>query len=201
MTRAPATWRPRGTPRAAAEQAVGCATNFRTQRLIIAGAGESQTPDATAASSRLLGSMTRKDLGDVHLWGHNCWHHFMGDHAVSTLIIPLNANETLVRTKWLVHKDARSKAGTTISTSSPAYGSPPMSRTRSWSPVPMRGSAIRPMSPAPIPVHRGPAQQFCRLVHRSDARQWLLTPCYRRIRAWPWLFTGGVRPAALRRCP
>jgi Rieske 2Fe-2S family protein len=99
-------WEAEGHPSAPVEQLVDCATNFRTQRLIIAGAGESQTPDATAASSKLLGSMTRKDLGDVHLWGHNCWHHFMGDHAVSTLIIPLSADETLVRTKWLVHKDA-----------------------------------------------------------------------------------------------
>ncbi|MEW9306886.1 SRPBCC family protein [Labrys portucalensis] len=99
-------WEAEGYPSAAVEQLVDCATNFRTQRLIIAGAGESQTPDATAASSKLLGSMTRKDLGDVHLWGHNCWHHFMGDHAVCTMIIPLSADETLVRTKWLVHKDA-----------------------------------------------------------------------------------------------
>jgi glycine betaine catabolism A len=99
-------WEAQGHPSAAFEHVAGCATNFRTQRLIIAGAGESQTPDATAASSKLLGSMTRKDLGDTHLWGHNCWHHFMGDHAVCTMILPLSAGETLVRTKWLVHKDA-----------------------------------------------------------------------------------------------
>jgi Rieske 2Fe-2S family protein len=50
--------------------------------------------------------MTRKDLGDMHLWGHNCWSHFMGDHAVTFMVIPLSSGETLVRTKWLVHKDA-----------------------------------------------------------------------------------------------
>jgi Rieske 2Fe-2S family protein len=49
------------------EQLSGHETNFRTQRLIISGAGESQTPDATAASAKLLGMMTRKDLGDTHL--------------------------------------------------------------------------------------------------------------------------------------
>ncbi|MDQ0473582.1 aromatic ring-hydroxylating oxygenase subunit alpha [Labrys wisconsinensis] len=99
-------WEAQGHPSAAVEQLVDCATNFRTQRLVIAGAGESQTPDATAASAKLMGTMTRKDLGDTHLWGHNCWHHFMGDHAVTTLIIPLGPDRTLVRTKWLVHKDA-----------------------------------------------------------------------------------------------
>jgi Rieske 2Fe-2S family protein len=83
-----------------------CETNFRTQRLIIAGAGESQTEDATAASSKLIGHMTRKDLGDMHLWGHNSWNHFMGDHAVTAIVIPLSADTTLVRTKWLVHRDA-----------------------------------------------------------------------------------------------
>jgi Rieske 2Fe-2S family protein len=99
-------WEAEGHPSGVVEQVCGHATNFRTQRLIIAGAGESQTPDATAASAKLLGKMTRKDLGDTHLWGHNCWNHFMGDHAVTAMVIPLSANRTLVRTKWLVHKDA-----------------------------------------------------------------------------------------------
>lgn len=99
-------WETQGYPSAAVEQIADCATNFRTQRLIIAGAGESQTPDATAASKKLLGHMTRTDLGDVHLWGHNSWNHFMGDHAVVATVFPLSADSTLVRTKWLVHKDA-----------------------------------------------------------------------------------------------
>lgn len=81
-------------------------TNFRTQRLIMSGGGESQTMSGRAACGKLLGTMTRKDLGDTHLWGHNSWNHFMGDHAVSFMIIPLSPDETLLRTRWLVHKDA-----------------------------------------------------------------------------------------------
>lgn len=99
-------WENLGYPSRAVEHLAGHVTNFRTQRLIIAGAGESQTPDARAACSKLMGSMTRKDLGDVHLWGHNSWNHFMGDHAVTFMVLPLSADRTLVRTKWLVHKDA-----------------------------------------------------------------------------------------------
>ena len=99
-------WEADGYPSAAVEQLVNCTTNFRTQRLVISGAGESQTPDATAASAKLLGTILRKDLGDMHLWGHNSWNHFMGDHAVVSIVIPLSADKTLVRTKWLVHKDA-----------------------------------------------------------------------------------------------
>ncbi len=99
-------WEADGFPSSPVEQVRNCETNFRTQRLIIAGAGESQTEDSTAASSKLLGTMTRKDLGDTHLWGHNSWCHFMGDHAVTSIAIPLSADTTLIRTTWLVHKDA-----------------------------------------------------------------------------------------------
>ncbi|WP_271896916.1 aromatic ring-hydroxylating oxygenase subunit alpha [Candidatus Phyllobacterium onerii] len=99
-------WEADGFPSSTVEQVRNCETNFRTQRLIIAGAGESQTEDSTAASSKLLGTMTRKDLGDTHLWGHSSWCHFMGDHAVISIAIPLSADSTLIRTKWLVHKDA-----------------------------------------------------------------------------------------------
>ena len=100
-----ADWEAQGHPSAAIEQLTNCATNFRTQRLIISGAGESQTPDATAAVSKLLG-IGRKDLGDMHLWGHNSWHHFMGDHIITAMVIPLGPDRTLLRMKWLVHKDA-----------------------------------------------------------------------------------------------
>jgi glycine betaine catabolism A len=102
-----AAWEADGHPSAAVEHvSPHHATNFRTQRLIIAGGGESQTLDGLAACSKLLGKMARKDLGDLHLWGHNGWNHFMGDHAVCAMVVPLSPDETLVRTKWLVHKDA-----------------------------------------------------------------------------------------------
>jgi Rieske 2Fe-2S family protein len=82
------------------------ATHFRTERLIIAGNGESQTMDTRVASQRLLGNITRRDLGDTHMWTHNSWTHVMSDHAMITYIIPLTPEKTLVRTKWLVHADA-----------------------------------------------------------------------------------------------
>lgn len=101
-----AAWEAQGFPSAVVEQGRGQATNFRTQRLIIAGPGESQTPDGHAACRKLLGTMSRKDTGDVHLWGNNSWNHIMADHAVVFAAYPLAADRTLVRTKWLVHKDA-----------------------------------------------------------------------------------------------
>jgi Rieske 2Fe-2S family protein len=99
-------WEALGYPSRSVEQLAGHATNFRTERLMIAGAGESHTPDARAACRRLMGSVTRKDLGDLHLWGHNSWNHFMCDHAVTFTALPLSPNATLLRCRWLVHKDA-----------------------------------------------------------------------------------------------
>ncbi|MDR5777508.1 MULTISPECIES: aromatic ring-hydroxylating dioxygenase subunit alpha [unclassified Caballeronia] len=81
-------------------------TQFRMQQLVIAGAGESQTLSTKVASTRLFGSLTRRDLGDQHLWTHNSWTHVMSDHAVVSYIIPLAADKTLVRSKWLVHANA-----------------------------------------------------------------------------------------------
>jgi len=81
-------------------------TNFRTQRLVIAGNGESQTMDTRVASKKLLGNLQRRDLGDVHMWGHNSWTHVMSDHSIVAYILPLAPDRTLVRTKWLVHQDA-----------------------------------------------------------------------------------------------
>jgi len=82
------------------------ATQFRTQRLVIAGCGESQTMDTKVACQKLLGDSSRRDLGDTHMWTHNSWTHVMSDHAMISYIIPLSPEKTLVRTKWLVHADA-----------------------------------------------------------------------------------------------
>jgi len=81
-------------------------TQFRSQRLVIANHGESQTLTTQVACTRLLGDLQRRDLGDVHFWTHNSWTHVMSDHAVVSYIIPLGPDQTLVRTKWLVHADA-----------------------------------------------------------------------------------------------
>ena len=99
-------WRKENIPYAAVEHTVGWATNFRTQRLIIAGLGESQTPDTRAAVQIALGQADKPWMGDVHLWGINSWNHVMSDHAVVSTAIPIGPDRTLVRTKWLVHADA-----------------------------------------------------------------------------------------------
>lgn len=99
-------WDKEGLPHAAVEHTVGKSTNFRTQRLIIAGLGESQTPDTRAAVAIPIGDTDRPWMGDLHLWGTNSWNHFMADHAIVATVFPIGPDRTLVRTKWLVNRDA-----------------------------------------------------------------------------------------------
>lgn len=169
-------WEADGFPSAAVEQLVNCETNFRTQRLIISGAGESQTPDATAACSRLLGSMTRKDLGDTHLWGHNSWNHFMGDHAVVAIVIPLSADKTLVRTKWLVHRDAVEGVDYDLEKLTNVW----LATTDQDAALVARSHAgiSRPdLCPWPLfAILRNEPGQVRDVVHRPDADPWILRP-------------------------
>jgi Rieske 2Fe-2S family protein len=59
------------------------------------------------ASKTLLGAFTTPRLGDLSFWTQpNSWHHFMSDHIVTICAFPLAPDRTLVRTKWLVAKDA-----------------------------------------------------------------------------------------------
>lgn len=102
-----AAWERAGFPSAKVERYEGCETLFRTERFVIAGAGESHTMDGRAACRRLLGGLTNPRFGDMHLHTHNSWSHFFADHAVISWLIPLAPDRTELRTVWLVHKDAR----------------------------------------------------------------------------------------------
>jgi Rieske 2Fe-2S family protein len=82
-------------------------TGFRTVRLPMAQSGESQTIDTRVASRKLLGNLTQANLGGLSFWTQpNSWHHFMSDHIVSFSVLPIAADRTLLRTRWLVHRDA-----------------------------------------------------------------------------------------------
>ncbi len=100
-------WDAQGLPWRPVEHLDGRPTGFRTERLPMDGPGESYTMDARAASKRLINGFTHPRLGSLHLHLQpNCWHHFLSDHAVTFSTLPLAPGRTLVRTTWLVHKDA-----------------------------------------------------------------------------------------------
>lgn len=101
-----ARWQACGLPSAEIER-LSDVTGFRAVRLPIAQAGESQTIDTRVASRRLLGALPQAALGGLSVWTQpNSWHHFMSDHIVSFSVLPLAPDRTLLRTRWLVHKEA-----------------------------------------------------------------------------------------------
>jgi len=47
------------------------------------------------------------NIGAMLLFNYpSTWNHLMVDHAISFRVMPISAEETMVTTKWLVHKDA-----------------------------------------------------------------------------------------------
>lgn len=100
-------WESCGLPSVEREFLDSRVTGYRTQRLPLDKAGESQTMDAKVASKKLLGSLTQRNLGGLSFWTQpNSWHHFMSDHIVTFAVLPIDPHHTLLRTRWLVHKDA-----------------------------------------------------------------------------------------------
>jgi glycine betaine catabolism A len=104
---AQATWRLAGLPYEAIEELAGRPTAFRTERLVLNGAGESMTPDTRVASRRLLGELREPRLGTLHYHTQpNAWFHFVSDHILTFATFPLDRGRTLVRSTWLVHAEA-----------------------------------------------------------------------------------------------
>ncbi|PAZ11266.1 (Fe-S)-binding protein [Streptomyces sp. SA15] len=96
-----------GLPYTAIEELDTRPTGFRIQREALDGAGESYTPDGTAACKRLLAEFPTARLGRLSFHTQpNAWFHLMADHAITFSAIPLAPGRTLVRTTWLVHADA-----------------------------------------------------------------------------------------------
>jgi len=102
-----ARWESMGLPSAEIDTLDDRITGFRTQRLPIDRAGQSQTMNTEVASKKLLADFVDPALGGLSFWTQpNSWHHFMSDHIVSFSVLPISAGKTLVRTTWCVHKDA-----------------------------------------------------------------------------------------------
>jgi glycine betaine monooxygenase A len=102
-----ASWKRAGLPWERIEQLHGRPTGFRAERLVLEGAGESMTVDTRVACTRLLGSLTERRLGTLHLHVQpNAWFHFLSDHILTFSVLPIDRERTLVRTTWLVNADA-----------------------------------------------------------------------------------------------
>jgi len=67
----------------------------------------SMTMDGKPGCNKLMGRITDPDLGSMRILHlPHSWNHCMGDHMIVFTVWPISAQETLVITKWLVHKDA-----------------------------------------------------------------------------------------------
>jgi Rieske 2Fe-2S family protein len=63
--------------------------------------------NSKVACQKLLGNLQQRNLGGLSFWTQpNSWHHFMSDHIVTFSVLPIDPEHTLLRTTWLVHKDA-----------------------------------------------------------------------------------------------
>ena len=82
---------------------------WRAVRIPFAEGAVSMTPDGSPACTKTLGSLDehQRELGSVRLLHlPNTWNHIQSDHAVTFSVIPLNARQTQLTTRWLVHADA-----------------------------------------------------------------------------------------------
>jgi len=81
---------------------------YRTTRMPLIEGTVSFTMDGKAAVRRPLNDgIAEPDLGTLLLFHYpSIWNHVLADHATSFRLLPLSPTETLLTTKWLVHKDA-----------------------------------------------------------------------------------------------
>lgn len=82
-------------------------SQWRLARIPLLNNAESYTMSTKAAVARRMGAMPFNDAGSLLFFHYpNTWNHFLGDHAIVFRVLPISPTETLVTTKWLVHKDA-----------------------------------------------------------------------------------------------
>jgi len=81
---------------------------YRTARMPLIDGTVSFTMDGTAAVRRPLSDrVTEENTGTLLLFHYpSTWNHVLADHAITFRMLPISPSETVLTTKWLVHKDA-----------------------------------------------------------------------------------------------
>lgn len=81
--------------------------DWRFVRTPLLGSAESYTMDGKVASLKPNSMFPFRDAGALLKYHYpGCWNHFLSDHSIMFRVTPINAMQTEVTTKWLVHKDA-----------------------------------------------------------------------------------------------
>jgi Rieske 2Fe-2S family protein len=100
----------------------------------------------------------------------------MSDHIVSFSVIPLSAGKTLVRTKWLVHKDAREGIDYDVNNLTAVWRAT-NDQDRALVEYSQRGATSSAYEPGPYsPFTEGLVEKFCewyigRIAEYSNAPQ------------------------------
>ncbi|MCB6182094.1 aromatic ring-hydroxylating dioxygenase subunit alpha [Leeia sp. TBRC 13508] len=80
---------------------------YRITRIPLSANASSYTMDGKPAVNGRLDKSGVENIGALLYFNYpSTWNHFLGDHALSFRVLPLGPGETMVTTKWLVHKDA-----------------------------------------------------------------------------------------------
>lgn len=80
---------------------------FRMTRVPLKRGTMSYTISGAPAVKMPLGNAEGRNLGALLMFHYpSTWNHFLGDHAVTFRVLPMGPNETLLTTKWIVHRDA-----------------------------------------------------------------------------------------------
>ena len=82
---------------------------YRITRIPLLRDAVSYTMSGKAAVKKPLSDQvaSNTNIGAMLMFNYpSTWNHLMADHAISFRVLPISAEETLVTTKWLVHKDA-----------------------------------------------------------------------------------------------
>lgn len=65
------------------------------------------TIDGARGSQKMLGRIKNDKLGSLRILHlPNSWNHMQSDHFIVFRVLPISAQESMVTTKWFVHKDA-----------------------------------------------------------------------------------------------
>ena len=65
------------------------------------------TIDGEAGCKKLMGRIRNPQMGSMRILHlPNSWNHMQSDHFIVFRVLPISAQESIVTTKWFVHKDA-----------------------------------------------------------------------------------------------
>lgn len=100
-----AEWDAEGIPHE--HRSYGPGKRNRIVRMPLKKGTQAMTMDGSEGSKKLLGRIKNPKLGSMRILHlPNSWNHMQSDHFVVFRVLPISAQESLVTTKWFVHKDA-----------------------------------------------------------------------------------------------